>query len=213
MTALPFLITQTSKYIMKTLVKHQEEAMNRLIKEKNLRDLGKMFGDANEGVQCEWIENHCSFTSVPRTDFNDDPDASGFDLISPDGVKMKTQSKIRATDIHLATTRRKSKKNLGDVSIDGHVSYSSGEFDVLLISRPLGNKATRNDSYPCTARPIEEYPNVETWEMIAIPEVELHDHKRPGYLFNNVPKGIWGQYVGRASEVLEEVYESISNRR
>jgi hypothetical protein len=187
--------------------------MHRLIKEGNLRDLGKMFGDANEDVQSDWISENTILKAIPRSDFVDDPDASGFDLITPDNVKMKTQSKIRATTIHLSTTRRKSKKNLGDASSSGHVSYSSGEFDVLLISRPLGNKATSRDSYLCTNRPIEEYPNVKKWEMIAIPESELHDPTRPGYLFNAVPKSLWSQYVGRAVEVLEEVYESISNRR
>ena len=95
----------------------------------------------------------------------------------------------------------------------GKMSGDMNEFDVLLISRPLGNKASRLDKYEDTSRPIEEYTNVEKWDMVAIPAEALEDPKRPGYLYNNVPKKVWGQYVGRAVEVLEEVYESVSNRQ
>lgn len=197
---------------MKSLVKYQEIAMKRLMKEGNLRDLGKMFGDANEDVQSDWIAKNTSFTALPRSDFDDDPDASGFDLMTSDIVKMKIQSKIRVKNIHLEQTRRKSAKNNGDASSTGHVSYTVDEFDVLLVSRPLGNKATKRDKYIDTSRTIEEYDDVEKWDMIAIPAKELEDPKRAGYLYSGVPKGIWSQYVGRASEVLEEVYESVSNR-
>jgi len=196
---------------MKSLVEYQEIAMKRLIKEGNLRDLGKMFGDANEDVQSDWIAKNTSFTALPRSDFDDDPDASGFDLLTTTGL-MRIQSKIRVDTIHLEQTRRKSSKHEGDASATGHVSYSVGEFDVLLVSRPLGNKATKRDNYTDTSRPIEEYPDVEKWDMIAIPEYALYDPKRPGLLRNSVPKSIWSQYVGRAAEVLEEIYESVSNR-
>jgi len=196
---------------MESLIKYQELALKRLIKEGNLRDLGKMHGDANEDLQCDWIAENTSFTARPRTDFDDDPDASGFDLLTTTAL-MRTQSKIRVNDIHLEQTRRKSSKHEGDASTTGHVSYSKSEFDVLLVSRPLGNKATKRDKYVDTSRPIEEYPDVEKWDMIAIPEYALHDPKRPGFLRNSVPKSIWSQYVGRAAEVLEEVYESVSSR-
>ena len=196
---------------MESLIKYQELALKRLIKEGNLRDLGKMHGDANEDLQCDWIDENTSFTARPRTDFDDDPDASGFDLLTTTAL-MRIQSKIRVNDIHLEQTRRKSSKHEGDASTTGHVSYSKGEFDVLLVSRPLGNKATKRDKYVDTSRPIEEYPDVEKWDMIAIPEYALHDPKRPGFLRNSVPKSIWSQYVGRAAEVLEEVYESVSSR-
>ena len=196
---------------MESLIKYQELALKRLIEESNLRDLGKMYGDANEDLQCDWIAENTSFTARPRTDFDDDPDASGFDLLTTTAL-MRIQSKIRVNDIHLEQTRRKSSKHEGDASTTGHVSYSKGEFDVLLVSRPLGNKATKRDKYVDTSRPIEKYLDCKKWDMIAIPEYALHDPKRPGYLYNNVPKKIWGSYVGRAAEVLEEVYESVSSR-
>jgi len=195
---------------MKSLAVYNDLEMNDLIKEGNLRDLGKMFGGANEHVQCDWIAEHTSFLARKRTDFDGDPDASGYDLKTQNG--MLIQSKIRVQEWHLEQTRRKSAKNDGDASSTGHVSYSGGEFHVLLVSRPLGNKATKRDKYIDTSRPIEEYPDVEKWDMIAIPEYALHDPKRPGFLRNSVPKSIWSQYVGRAAEVLEEVHESVSNR-
>ena len=154
---------------MKSLVEYQEIAMKRLMQEHNLRDLGKMFGDANEDIQCDWITKNTSFTALPRSDFDDDPDASGFDMMTADVYKIKIQSKIRVNGIHLEQTRRKSVKNDGDASSTGHVSYSTDEFDVLLVSRPLGNKASRLDKYEDTSRPVEEYAEVEKWDMIAIP--------------------------------------------
>jgi len=196
---------------MKSLVKYQEIATKRLMKEGNLRDLGKMFGDANEDVQSDWIAENTSFTARPRSDFDDDPDASGYDLKTLNG--MRIQSKVRVKGIHLEQTRRKSAKNDGDASSTGHVSYSVDEFDVLLVSRPLGNIATKRDKYTDTSRSIEEYADVEKWDMIAIPAKELEDPKRPGFLRNTCPKAIWSKYVGRAAEVLEEVYESVSNRK
>ncbi len=195
---------------MKSLAVYNDLEMNDLIKEGNLRDLGKMFGGANEHVQCDWIAENTSFLARKRSDFDNDPDASGYDLKTQNG--MLIQSKVRVKDIHLEQTRRKSAKNDGDASSTGHVSYSVDEFDVLLVSRPLGNKATKRDKYTDTSRPIEEYPDVEKWDMIAIPEYALYDPKRPEFLRNSVPKSIWSQYVGRAVEVLEEVYESVSNR-
>ncbi len=195
---------------MKSLAVYNDLEMNDLIKEGNLRDLGKMFGGANEHVQCDWIAENTSFLARKRSDFDNDPDASGYDLKTQNG--MLIQSKVRVKDIHLEQTRRKSAKNDGDASSTGHVSYSVDEFDVLLVSRPLGNKATKRDKYTDTSRPIEEYPDVEKWDMIAIPEYALYDPKRPEFLRNSVPKSIWSQYVGRAVEVLEEVYESVSSR-
>lgn len=195
---------------MKSLVEYSAIAMKRLIKEGNLRDLGKMFGDANEDVQCDWIKENTSIFAKPRSDFKDDPDASGYDLKTENGTRI--QSKIRVNNIHLEQTRRKSEKNEGDASSTGHVTYSTNEFDVLLISKPLGTKATKRDKYEDTSRPIEEYADVEKWDMIAIPAKELEDPKRPGFLRNVCPKSIWSKYVGRAAEVLEEINESVSSR-
>ena len=59
---------------MKSLVEHTKPTAERLIKEGNLRDLGKMFGTQNEDVQSEWIAENTSFTALPRSDFDDDPD-------------------------------------------------------------------------------------------------------------------------------------------
>ena len=197
---------------MKNFLEYLEETSEYLVQENMLQELGKMSGDMNESVQRDFINEKTSITCGRRLDGDIDPDASGFDLITLDDVGMKIQSKVRVKNIHLEQTRRNSAKNSGEASSTGHVSYSVGEFDVLLVSRPLGNKASRLDKYEDTSRPIEEYTNVEKWDMIAIPSEALEDPKRPGYLYNNVPKKVWGPYVGRAVEVLEEVYESVSNR-
>ena len=70
------------------------------------------------------------------------------------------------------------------------------ELDVVLISRPN----------------LDEYENMDKWELIALPTKDIEDPKTPGYCYANVPKKVWFKYVGRAKEVMEEVYESVSNR-
>ena len=57
---------------MMSSVKFLENAMERLTKEGNLRDLGKLWGDANEDVQCDWIAKNTCFTARPRSDFDND---------------------------------------------------------------------------------------------------------------------------------------------
>jgi hypothetical protein len=197
---------------MKNFLGYLEETSEYLVQEGMLQELGKMSGDMNESVQRDFINEKTSFVCGRRSDADIDPDASGFDLITLDNVGMKIQSKVRVKTLHLEQTRRNSAENSGEASSTGHVSYSTGEFDVLMVSRPLGNKASRLDKYEDTSRPIDEYRDVEKWEMIAIPSKALEDPNRRGYLYNTVPKKVWGPYVGRAIEVLEEVYESVSNR-
>jgi len=165
------------------------KSMKSLSENIELRDMGKLFADPNEHIQKDWINNNTSLQVKLRDDFDSDANASGFDLITTDG-ELKIQSKLRAKDIHLEQTRRKSIKNK-DSSDTGHVRYSMGEADVYVFSRPN----------------IDDYMNIETWEYIAIPESELEDEKNPGYLVPRVNKSLWKNYVGKAQEVLEGEYE------
>jgi len=178
---------------MKTSEEYLVLSIRALMKEKNWRDLGKSFATANEHFQEDWINENCSFDVMVRDDFNTDKDAGGYDIVSLDDKKMKIQSKIRVKTIHLEQTRRKSKKNGGEASVTGHVAYKVGGMDVFLISRP----------------DMEQYDDMERWEIIALPAKALENPKNPGFIYNNVPKKIWTKYVGKTKEVLEEVYESI----
>jgi len=178
---------------MKTSEEYLALSIKALQKEKNWQDLGKCHATANEHFQEDWINENCSFDVRVRDDFNADKDAGGFDIVSIDDKKMRIQAKIRATNIYLEQTRRHSKKNKGAASKNGHVVYRVGEMDVFLISRPF----------------LEEYSNMNKWELIALPAKALENPKNPGFIYNNVPKKIWKEYVGKTKEVLEEVYESI----
>ncbi len=166
------------------------QAQSSLTKNTNNRDLGKLFAEANEYIVRDWINSKTSLTVVQRDDFSDDPDASGYDLLTDDGL-LKLQVKLRATDIHLEQTRRHSKKNVnsGDT---GHIRYSVGEADVFIFSRP----------------DVDDYLDIDKWGYIAIPEIALVDPKNLNYLVPRVNKSLWTQYVGRAVEVLEDVYAS-----
>jgi len=170
-------------------VYYLRESQNTLVEEKNNRDLGKLFANANEHIQKVWINKNTKLDVEVRTDFNQDANASGYDLISTDGI-LKIQSKLRSTAMGLETTRRKSKKNK-DSSSTGHVKYSVGEADVYLFSRP----------------DVDDYLSLSKWKMIAIPEIFLRDEKNPGYLVPRVNKSIWINFVGRAKEILEGEYD------
>jgi len=178
---------------MKTSEEYRAMTIAALMKDKNWQDLGKCHATANEHWQSDWINENTSLKVKVRDDFDDDKDAGGYDIVSLDDKKMRIQAKIRATNIYLEQTRRHSKKNKGAASKNGHVVYRVGEMDVFLISRPF----------------LEEYSNMNKWELIALPAKALENPKNPGFIYNNVPKKIWKEYVGKAKEVLEKVYESI----
>ena len=71
---------------MKTQTEYFEMGLQGLLRDENYRDLGKLFAEANEYFQRDWINENCSFQVKKRTDFNDDADASGFDIISIDDI-------------------------------------------------------------------------------------------------------------------------------
>ena len=177
---------------------YMNEAWVNLMKNGDLRDLGKIFAEPNEYIQRDWINKNTKLNVIKRCDYNLDPDASGYDLHTEDGV-LKIQSKLRASDIHLEQTRRKSKKNMNS-SDTGHVRYSIGEADVYIFSRP----------------DTSDYGNLALWKYIVIPEDVLKDPKNPKYLLPRVPKKIWKNYIGKAIKTLESIYDekkSIFNRR
>jgi hypothetical protein len=166
-----------------------------LIKNSNVRDLGKMFAESNEYIQRDWINENTSLNVSKREEIQHDANASGYDLITNDLV-LKLQSKVRFGTLHLEQTRRKSKKNK-DSSNTGHVRYSVGEADVYIFSRP---------------KSVEGYLDIKSWDFLAIPERALEDPNLPGYLLNNVPKKIWKQFVGKAKQVLESEYQRKLNK-
>jgi len=170
-------------------VYYLRESQKSLSKDINLRDLGKLFADANEHIQKDWINENTKLDVEVRDDFDDDANASGYDLHTIDGV-LKIQSKLRSKILNLEQTRRKSKKNKNS-SDTGHVRYSVGEADVYLFSRPN----------------IEDYLNIGRWGYIAIPERWLIDKNNSKYLVPRVNKSIWENFVGRAKEILEEEYD------
>jgi hypothetical protein len=180
---------------MRTLQEYFKIGLQGLLRDENWRDLGKLFAEPNEYWQEDWINKNCSFEVEKRSDYSEDADASGFDLISKNG-KMKIQTKLRAKTIHLEQTRRKSGKNQIAENNTGHVRYKVDELDVVLVTRP----------------DLKDYADMSKWQVIALPTKAIEDPKTPGYCFANVPKKIWSQYVGRAVEVLEETYESVSGR-
>lgn len=173
------------------------KSLDSLIKREAVGPLGKILAEANEFIQADWINKHTKIKVVKREELDDseinfDKNASGFDLITTDG-KMKIQSKLRYSTIHLEQTRRVSDKNKNS-SGSGHVQYSVGEADVYLFSRPAS---------------VKDYGETNNWTYIAIPETALIDPNNSNYLRRNVPKKIWKQYLNKAPQVLESVYNNL----
>lgn len=160
-----------------------------LVKNSELRDLGKLFADPNEHIQTDWINENTNLKVKKRNDFITDANAGGYDIITLDG-KLKIQAKLRANTLHLEQTRRKSQKNILNSST-GHVRYSVGEADIYMFSRP----------------DISDYLNISKWDFIAIPERELIDPNNPKYLLPRVNKSIWKKYLNKSIETLEIEYK------
>lgn len=173
------------------------KSLDSLIKREAVGTLGKILSEANEFIQADWINENTKIKVVKREELDDsklnfDKNASGFDLITTDG-KMKIQSKLRFSTIHLEQTRRVSEKNKNS-SGSGHVQYSVGEADVYVFSRPAS---------------VKDYGEINKWTYIAIPETALIDANNSNYLLRSVPKKIWKQYLNKAPQVLESVYKNM----
>ena len=151
------------------------KAQRNLVQSKNTREIGKARQHASEYLIQDYLEKN--WKKVYRQEelvelegVDHDHNESGFDLYEPES-KLKIQVKYRGgQSIHLEQTRRTSEKNKGLASESGHVVYSSGEFDVLIAIRP---SAFRNEFLP-------------EHDMVIIPEKELLDENKPGFLVKNV---------------------------
>jgi hypothetical protein len=147
-----------------------------LVKEKNTREVGKSRQYGAEYLVQDEI-NQASImppvfrqAQLPSLIKNYDHNESGYDLME---VKWgyKIQTKYRGgKDIHLEQTRRSSTKNKGAASQTGHVVYSTGEFDVLVVVRPA---EMRNDL------------NLKE-DLLVIDANDLIDLKNPGFLLRCV---------------------------
>lgn len=107
--------------------------------------------------------------------FNEKNNSPGYDLlvISPNGEKIKIQSKLRQVNgsycysrqINIETTRRNSKKNK-ELNHTGHVCYSMNEFDFIMVS--LVHITDEN-------KRIEVIKNCNLWNFCIVPIKYLYD--------------------------------------
>jgi len=165
------------------------KSVDGLIKHSNLRDLGKLFAEANEHYQVDWINNNTNLDVIKRTDDTGD----GYDLITTDGV-MRIQTKLRAKGIHIEQTRRNSVGNNIEENNTGYTRYRVNETDIFFVSKPV----------------LDDYANMEKWELIAIPSVAVQDPNREGFCLPSIPKKIWKEYVGKTKETLEMTYRNLT---
>ena len=125
-------------------------AHNRMINNKNTKEIGKIRANAAEYFVVDWLNNFLQkngyepkWITIHAEDViqcskfelkSSDPNSSGFDiyLLNRNTHKyFRIQVKYRNSDFHFETTRRNSKKN-ENKNTTGHVVYSADEFDILI---------------------------------------------------------------------------------
>ncbi len=189
----------TEQHITEWLEKNRPDifyvklALDNFLKKQNIRELGKIFSEANEYIQRDWIHSNTSLHVIRNDEYTENNIGFNYDLITTDGL-LKIQSKLRFKALHIEQTRRPTKNNsLNQRASSGYVRYAVGEADIYLFSKP---------------RSIEEYSNIKTWDIVAIPEEELIDKNNPELLLVTVPQKIFKHYLGKAKETLENTYLS-----
>lgn len=166
-------------------------ASDNFLKKGNVRELGKIFSEANEYVQRDWIHENTELQVVRNDDYTHSNNGLNYDLITADGL-LKIQCKLRFSKLHIEQTRRPTKNNsMNNRASSGYVRYAVGESDIYLFSRP---------------KSIETYSDVKSWDIVAIPEYELWDNDNPGLLKVSVSERIFKQYLGKTRETLERQY-------
>ena len=148
---------------------------NDIIQSMSVIDWGKAMARANELIQRDLLRSKGFEAWDPQLDKDCPPydtanNSPGFDiLLKKDGKLVRVQSKLRQvkgnTDFsrqtHFETTRRHSKKNEGESSSTGHVTYSANEFDFVLVTlvNVSKNRNKRN--------------NINDWSFSLIPISDL----------------------------------------
>lgn len=121
------------------------KAHTRLCEKKNNKELGKLRAYSAELMVRDHLNalasSHVIFVHVDdlcnHKKLSDmfDCNQSGFDIVGWNKITntiKKIQVKYRSSTIYLETTRRNSQKN-ADKNASGHISYSSNEFDFLVV--------------------------------------------------------------------------------
>jgi hypothetical protein len=166
-------------------------ASDNFLKKRNVRELGKIFSEANEYIQRDWIHVNTKLKVVRNDDYTKSNVGDNYDLITSDGI-LKIQSKLRFSRLYIEQTRRPTKNNnINNRASSGYVRYALGESDIYLFSRP---------------KSIERYNDIKSWDIVAIPEHELVDNNESRYLVVTVPHKIFKKYVGKTKETLENTY-------
>lgn len=180
------------------------ESQRRLCEMNNKKELGKQRAYACEVMVCDFLnmnKNNNELVFVHNDDIENDPRIpqklktqfqSGFDIIA---FNLKTknykklQVKYRSDKIHLETTRRNSKKNQNK-NASGHISYSSDEFDFMLVVK---------GTFDFTADLSKE--------LIIFPKESLVNKTNKDILINHVGKILENAFVARTQEMLMLLYK------
>lgn len=138
------------------------------------KDYGRMMGTLADEYAQEFIEAN---TPIKFIDEERDGNQAGHDKLTVNDTKL--QIKFRqysgktpySTGTYLETTRRRSEKNKGPASRNGHVTYGADEFHGLFLILAPADKNKRSTKY---------------WTYCCIPAAELVDEENPEFMATKV---------------------------
>ena len=167
--------TPDKQNLMQCILPSARELLsNDIIQSMSVIDWGKAMARANEIIQRDLLRSKGFEAWDPQLDKDCPPydtanNSPGFDiLLKKDGKLVRVQSKLRqvkgktdfSTQTHFETTRRHSKKNEGETSSTGHVTYSDNEFDYVFVSlvnvRDSLNKRNNVNDWSFSLIPISD---------------------------------------------------------
>ena len=83
-------------------------ASDNFLRKKNIRELGKIFSEANEYIQRDWIHANTNLKVIRNDEYTGSNVGDNYDLITTDGI-LKIQSKLRFNRLYIEQTRRPTK--------------------------------------------------------------------------------------------------------
>lgn len=167
---------------MKNITHHIQNTWRILCEESDTREFGKFIAPIVErSIVPEWLEEN-GFTNSPAP-----VDAEGqqekYDILTDSGIRVQVKFRGAKTKsgrpmLHMENTRRSTGKNAGAGAANGQVRSGVNDSDVYLFVIPTG-----------------ELWEVEKFQYLAIPTVELEDEKMPGYCRSSVSAKIMDLYL------------------
>jgi len=167
---------------MNNITHHISNTWRILCEESDTREFGKFIAPIVErSIVPEWLEEN-GFSNAPAP-VDSEGQQEKYDILTDSGVRVQVKfrgakSKSGRPVLHMENTRRSTGKNAGKGSAGGQVRSGIHDSDVYLFVIPMG-----------------ELWEVEKFEYLVIPTVELEDPKMEGYCRSSVSAKVMDKWL------------------